>query len=217
MINLSALGIPAIWQAAPVTTPISEAQLIVVLHGRGDSPEGFTWFQSALNIPNLNFLLLQAPDDYYGGYSWYGMAPDQLPGILRSRELLTQVFKELGRQGFSMDRCMLFGFSQGCLMTLEFGGRFSEKLAGYIGISGYVYDADQLVKDVNPKVMKGNWLVTHGTQDDVLPVQATRDQIQRLIEGGFKIEYLEYSKVHTIDEKLELPMIREWILAHLKK
>ena len=211
--DLTRLPLDAVWQPDGKTP--EKGPVLIVLHGRGDSTEGFTWMKDELDIPGLSLLLLNAPDPYYGGYSWYDLPPDQLPGILRSRRLLEAVMEELVQQGFDLSRCFLFGFSQGCLMTLEFGGRYSRKLAGYIGVSGYVFDWERLLQEANPEVMNGEWLVTHGAHDDVLPVETTREQIRQLKEGGFKIEYREYRKVHTIDPKDELPLIREWINARI--
>jgi len=194
----------------------SRASLMIVLHGRGDSPEGFKWFPSELGIPDLNYLFVQAPDEYYGGYSWYDLPPDQLPGILRSRKLLEDLFTDLKVQGFKPAQCFLFGFSQGCLMTLEFGSRYPHPLKGYIGISGYCYEVDQLMEEAVPEIIhQGDWLITHGTLDDVLPIKTTRRQMEDLIVRGFKIDYREYKKSHTIDPEKELADIREWILARL--
>jgi len=187
---------------------------MIVLHGRGDSPEGFASFPSELAIPELSYLMLQAPDPYYDGYSWYELPPNQLPGILRSRKLLAEVFEEIGREGFKPEQCFLLGFSQGCLMTLEFGSRFPHLLRGYIGISGYCYDVEALLKEAVPEnIHQGDWLITHGTMDDVLPIEKTREQMKELMARGFKMEYHEYKKSHTIDPKNELPMLREWIKA----
>src|SRR6185503_4648933 len=98
-------------------------------------------------------------------------------------------------------------------MTLEFGARYSRPLAGYIGISGYCYDVDAILREMNPAVNSGNWLITHGTEDNVLPVETTRSQIHSLIKAGFKIDYREYPKPHTIDPYRELADIRDWIRA----
>jgi phospholipase/carboxylesterase len=168
-----------------------------------------------LSIPHLNYLFLQAPDDYFGGFSWYDLAPNQGPGILRSRKLLDEVFNQLEKDGYAFQNIFLFGFSQGCLMTIEFGARFRAKLAGYIGISGYIYDAEAVLREANPAVLNADWLVTHGTRDETLPVETTRAQIETLKKGGFEVDYLEYKKVHTIDEAFELPMIHEWILKRI--
>ena len=196
-----------IWQPAAE----SSNRLVIVLHGRGDSAEGFIWLQEELALNSLNFLLLTAPAPFYTGFSWYGMPPDQLPGIVQSRKVLGDVLAETSRSGYTPSDTFLLGFSQGCLMTLEFGARHKDRLAGYIGISGYCYDPQALLRDLNPEVNHGDWLVTHGTQDDVLPVQETREQVQALRAGGFDIDYREYAKPHTIDPGRELPDIREWM------
>ncbi len=199
----------SIWQPAPDR---SMNTLMVILHGRGDSPQGFVSFQEELGISSLNCLLLQAPYEYYTGYSWYDLPPNQLPGIIRSRQLLNQVFEEIMNSGFRPDQVILFGFSQGCLMTLDFGSRFPHLLKGYIGISGYCYDAQTLLHEAVPHVIhQGKWLITHGTHDDVLPVETTRQQMQMLANEGFKMDYREYRKPHTIIDE-EIDFIREWIL-----
>ena len=159
----------------------------------------------------MNYLLLNAPDDYYGGYSWYGMPPNQLPGILRSRKLLTEVFKQTELEGYPPERTFLLGFSQGCLMTLEFWSRHVPALAGYIGISGYCYDPEALLRELNPAVNNGNWFISHGLDDEMLSVEKTRQQIRQLNDGGFRIEYHEYPKTHTIDPRREIPDLRHWL------
>jgi predicted esterase len=59
-------------------------RLLIMLHGLGDSMEGYRWMPEALNLPWLNYLLVNAPDPYYGGYSWYDFAGDIVSG--RSQE-----------------------------------------------------------------------------------------------------------------------------------
>ncbi len=202
----------------PQASPnISDDFLMIVLHGRGDSPDGFAWLPGALNLPGIHFLMLEAPDPYYDGFSWYDLPPDQLPGIIRSRNLLRDTLDQVQAFGFKAETIFLFGFSQGCLMSLEFGARYPTPLAGYIGLSGYCYDPAALLRESAPLVMKGNWLITHGTQDEVLPAERSREQIKELQAGGFHIEYQEYRKVHTIDEQKELPFIRQWIEEIMKK
>jgi phospholipase/carboxylesterase len=205
------LALTHIWQ--PSRIPSND--LMIVLHGLGDSAEGFLWLRDELGIDSLNYLLLNAPNPYYIGFSWYDLPPKQLPGILLSRDLLGQVLAEVEAAGYSARRTFLLGFSQGCLMTLEFGSRYSRRLAGYIGISGYCYDADAILREMNPEVNCSDWLITHGTEDEVLPVEATRSQIQSLNNGGFKIDYREYRKTHTIDPERELPQIRDWIRSRI--
>lgn len=209
------LTVPLQYRFVSAPSPQKPAPLLVVLHGRGDSPEGFSWLPQALGFSNLAYLFLQAPDPYYTGYSWYDHPPNQGPGISRSQELLTQVFDQLWSAGFAPSSTALFGFSQGCLMTLEFGARYHLPLAAYIGISGYCFDENRLTHETSDSHKQAPWLVTHGTQDEVLPVSRTREQMNRLIQSGFQIDYREFDKSHTIDENEEFPLIRSFIAQHL--
>lgn len=206
------LPLEHVWQ--PAAKP--SGSLMVVLHGRGDSAEGFLWLQEALRIEGMNVLLLNAPDPYYTGFSWYDLPPSQLPGIQRSRALLTETLEELRRTGFEPSETFILGFSQGCLLTLEFGARYAHVLAGYVGISGYCYAPEVLLREMNPAVNEGNWLITHGTEDEVLPVRVTREQVRELQAGGFRIDYREYRKGHSIDAWKELPEIQAWVRSRIE-
>jgi phospholipase/carboxylesterase len=214
--NLERLPLTAVYHPVSIKSSDDDGFLMVVLHGRGDSPEGFAWLPAELGISNLGYLMVQAPDDYFGGYSWYDLPPNRLPGILRSRAVLNQLFDELAHQGYRFEQIVLLGFSQGCLMTLEFGARYAHRLAGYIGISGFCNDAHLLASEADATAKTGNWLITHGTDDEVISFEETRDQIATLQQSGFDIEFRAYEKTHTIDSVLELPYLRQWILNRLE-
>jgi len=191
-------------------------KLIVVLHGRGDSSDGFRFFPQEMGLDDVNYLLLDAPFEYYTGYSWYDLPPNQLPGIEYSKERLTQIFDLLFKGEFEPSQTILFGFSQGSLLTFEFGSRYKEVLAGYIGVSGYIYDAKKILEEMNPEVNKSSWLCTHGYEDDILPFTVSKSQVETLQENGFEIDFRAYHKVHTIDMG-ELNEIREWAVERLNR
>ena len=183
---------------------------MIILHGRGDSSRGFTFLPPYLNIDEMNYLLLDAPYFYYGGFSWYDLPPNQLEGIVYSSALLADIFDTLFEEEFNVDESFLFGFSQGALLTFEFGARYEKVLAGYIAVSGYIYDAHNLLQEMNPNVNSTNWLCTHGTDDDILPFNTSKLQVEILQSAGFDIDFQSYQKDHTIVED-ELKMIVEWV------
>ena len=51
-------------------------RLMVVLHGLGDSLDGYRWLPEALDLPAMNYLLVNAPDPYFSGLSWYAFPGD---------------------------------------------------------------------------------------------------------------------------------------------
>ena len=193
-----------------IASKIPSKKLMIILHGRGDSSEGFTSLPPFLDIDEMNYLLLDAPFEYYTGYSWYPLPPNQLPGIEHSCVVLTKVLDTLFEEEFNANESFLFGFSQGSLLTFEFGARYEKVLAGYIAVSGYIYDTHKLLLEMNQEVKNSRWLCTHGTQDNVLAFKESKNQVEFLNENGFEIDFRSYDKEHSI-EKDELEMISEWI------
>ena len=193
-----------------IPSKVPSKKLMIILHGRGDSSEGFVGFPPFLELDDMNYILFDAPFEYFSGFSWYKLPPEQLPGIEYSSTLLTKDLDTLFKSDFNAKESFLFGFSQGSLLTFEFGARYHKVLAGYIAISGYIYDAQKLLQEMNQEVNQSNWLCTHGTQDPVLAYEISKEQVGVLQEGGFDIEFISYDKDHSIDRD-ELSMIAEWI------
>lgn len=185
-------------------------RLMIVLHGLGDSMEGYRWWPEAMQLPDLNYLLLNAPDPYYGGFAWYDLA-DAQEGVTRSRKLLLELFDQLSEQGFAKGQTVLSGFSQGCLMSLETGVRLDEKLAGIVGISGYVLDPEALVKQRGKAALQQKILMTHGTQDPLIPIDRVRPQVEVMKRGGLQIDWREFVKPHTIAGEAEMAVIRRFV------
>ena len=183
-------------------------RLMVVLHGLGDSMDGYRWLPEAMHLDALNYLLVNAPDEYYGGWSWYDLPGDAAPGVQRSRKLLFELLDSLRERGFPTEQTLLFGFSQGCLMTLETGLRYPHRLAGLIGVSGYVHDPERLLREMPPVAAQQRVLLTHGTHDPLIPISRTRAQVQLLRGAGLQIEWREFAKEHTIAGEAELAVIR---------
>ena len=195
-------------------------RLMIMLHGLGDSMEGYRWVPEALDLPWLNYLLVNAPDEYYGGYSWYDFAQDIVPGVARSRKLLFELLDAQRAAGFPTEQTIFGGFSQGCLMAIEVGLRYPHRFAGIVGISGHVCEPDKLVEELSPVAMQQHLLITHGTVDPMIPFAGVREQINMLKAAGLNIEWHEFVKAHTIAGEMELEVIRNFIGAgfgHLAK
>lgn len=193
-----------------------------MLHGLGDSVEGYRWMPQVFDLPWMNYLLVNAPDEYYGGFSWFEFAEDgnpevMRPGVERSRKLLSQLLDAQRAAGFPTEQTVLGGFSQGCLMSLDVATRYPHKLAGVVGISGYVCEPERVVRELSPVAKEQKFFVTHGTYDPLLPLDKTRDQIQFLQRAGLNIRWEEFRKEHTIAGQIEIEKIREFVVGCFPK
>jgi phospholipase/carboxylesterase len=182
-------------------------RLMVVLHGLGDSMEGWTWLPEALQLPWLNFLLVNAPEPYYGGFSWYDI--NSGAGVEASRQMLFELLDSL--KDYPPRQIIFSGFSQGCLMSIEIGARYPHRLAGIVGISGYTHEPEKLIRELSPVALEQRFLITHGTDDPLIPLQNVRKQIALLKSAGLKIDWREFVKAHNMAGEKELAVIREFI------
>jgi phospholipase/carboxylesterase len=189
--------------------------LMVVLHGLGDSTEGYRWLPQTLALPSLNYLLVNAPDNYYTGYSWFEFAGDPQPGIERSRRMLFELLDAQRAAGFPTEQTLLFGFSQGCLMTWEAGLRYPHRFAGLIGISGWAHEHAMLLQERSPVALQQRFLITHGPHDPLVPFASVKQQVQELRAAGLQIDWREFAKAHTIAGEEELKVIRDFAAAQL--
>jgi phospholipase/carboxylesterase len=188
-------------------------RLMVMLHGLGDSIEGYRWLPEAMRLPWLNYLLVNAPDEYYGGYSWFDYPDNLAPGVMRSRQLLFGLLDSLEAKGFPLAQTTLGGFSQGSLMTVDVGLRYPHKLAGLVGISGWVFEVEKLLKELSPVALEQRLLITHGKFDPLIPFAPVCEQVNRLKSAGFQVEWHEFAKDHTIAGEQELSVIRKFVQA----
>jgi predicted esterase len=183
-------------------------RLFVVMHGLGDSVAGYRWVPVMMRLPWLNYLLVNAPDPYFGGFSWYDFAGDVAPGIARSRKMLFELLDEYRKKGFPTEETIVSGFSQGCLMTWEAGLKYPHRFGGLVGISGYVFQHDKL--ELSPVAKEQRFLITHGRFDQLIPFADVKEQIQFMRRLGLQIEWREFDKAHTIAGEEELAVIREF-------
>ncbi len=187
-------------------------RLMIVLHGLGDSLAGYAWVPEALQLPWMNYLLVNAPDDYYGGYSWFDIQNNTEAGVVRSRQLLNELLDAQRDQGFPTEQTVLGGFSQGCLMTLETGLRYPHRFAALLGLSGWVLDPPTLLGETSPAAKVAPVLVVHGRQDPLIPFEKVKAGMAQLKAGGIQIDWHEFDMPHTIIEE-EVRLIRRFLAS----
>jgi phospholipase/carboxylesterase len=186
-------------------------RLLVMLHGLGDSIEGYRWMSETLDLPWLNVLLVNAPDKYYEGFSWFDYPDNMGPGILRSRKLLFDLLEDLRARGYPADQITLGGFSQGGLMTMDAGLRYPHRLAGLVDISGWIFEIENLLKELSPVAREQRLLITHGPFDPVIPFDPVREQANTLRVAKLKVEWHQFPKGHTIYGHEEVSVMREFV------
>lgn len=190
----------------------------LVLHGLGDSKEGWKPVAPMLGLAGWGFCFVQAPDDYYGGFSWFDIALGEriavnAAGVERSwRELSTLLAHLESAHALPCERLALIGFSQGCLMALELALRHPRPFLAVVAISGWLHREADWPAQFGAAARSQRILCTHGLDDTVVPITLAQPRINLLKRLGIDVQWAEYAKPHGLDPDEEVGDIRRHLL-----
>ena len=206
----SSLNLKSDLETCFIPSQVPSKHLMLVLHGLGDSIEGYFSFPKWLEVDNLNYLLVNAPNPHVIGYSWFDMESFTEEEFQRSHGLLSDLIDELS-SSWEHHKLLLFGFSQGGFMALKQAFQAQKVFAKVFAISTYFRDMDFAPENLSPVAQQQKLFITHGLFDEVLPLKKTEDNVKKLQDLGFHLDWKVYSKSHTIDMKKELLDLRRAI------
>jgi phospholipase/carboxylesterase len=110
-------------------------------------------------------------------------------------------------------KLFLLGFSQGSLLSVCYTLANPARVAGVIAQSGYIPNGVDL--EIDEASLRGKpFILTHGEQDTLLPVEwarASRDRLQAL---GVDLEYHEFQMGHSVSME-SLKVIYKWLEKRL--
>ena len=168
---------------------------IILLHGWGANADDLLPVgKSIIDNSSLEFELisLQAPNFRPNdmGRQWYSLFPPNWNEAEIAVNKLLNTLKAFDESKVSLKKTVLLGFSQGGAMALDAGFRLDLGLV--ISCSGYAHPKWDPIKN-NPV------LLSHGLQDEVVPVKASREISKRLVnEANLNNVLHEYNCSHTI-------------------
>lgn len=164
--------------------PAAEAnKALIMIHGRGGSAEDILSLASHLQVQDYALLAPQATGHTWYPYSFMAPPAQNEPGFSSALQVLSELEKDLNKQGISADRIYFLGFSQGACLTLEYVTRNAKKYGGVVAFTG------GLIGDkVYSENYRGDFAATPvyiGTSDPdphvpVERVQATEEVLQKM-------------------------------------
>ena len=148
--------------------------------------------------------------------AWYdilGMEIDRnqdQAGIVASVAAVDQLIDEQIEAGIAAERLVLAGFSQGGAIALRCGLARDRSLAGLIGLSCYLLDANRLDDWVKPESRSVPVFMGHGSQDPVVPVQLGQASAEALQSVGLDVRWLTWPMAHSVNLD-EIRAIDQWL------
>lgn len=200
---------------------------IIWMHGLGADANDFVPIVKELDLrdcPAIRFVFPNAPQipvTLNGGYimrAWYDIAAagtdinkrEDETGLRLSQQHIDALIARENSRGIPTDKIILAGFSQGCAMSLQTGLRHPQKLAGIMGLSGYVPLADKVAEERHIANQDTSIFLVHGTSDPVIPIQRAQQSRDLLLSLGYKIEWHDYWMQHSVSPQ-EIVDIGNWL------
>ncbi len=195
-----------VYQIREPKTKAVKNPLLLLLHGYGSNEADL--FSFASELPDEYYVVsARAPYDLqYGSYAWYAINFDADQNkfsdhdqAVVSRDLVLNFIDELlAIYPIDASDITLIGFSQGSILSYSIALSYPEKIQKVAAMSGYL----------NLDIIKENYqnndfsnlkiFASHGTVDQVIPVDWAR-KTPAILEGlGIKTTYKEYPIGHGV-------------------
>lgn len=170
--------------------------IVVFVHGYGANGADLLGIADVLgeHMPDTLFVAPDAPEQVPGapmGYQWFpipwmdGSSEEEAErGMMAAVEDLDAFLDALMvDEDVLPEQVVLFGFSQGTMMSLYVAPRREDPVAGIVAFSGRLLKPEMLVDEV---VSRMPVLLVHGDADEVVPPQSLPAAAEALQGAGFK-------------------------------
>lgn len=216
--------------ADPSAPPVAS---VVVLHGLGADGHDFAPIAHEVDlsaIGSVRWVLPHAPVrpvSLNGGYAmraWYDIYPppsapgvprrEDVPGLRAACQQVQALLDREVQRGIPARRTVLMGFSQGCAMALMAGLRAPQRLAGVVGLSGYLPLADTTAQERSVANQHVPIFMAHGTGDSVVLPERGIASCRVLQDLGYAVEWHSYPMEHSVCAE-EVAELNTWLLRVL--
>ncbi|WP_375691295.1 alpha/beta hydrolase [Pseudooceanicola sp. LIPI14-2-Ac024] len=178
--------------------------VVVFLHGYGANGADLLGIADVLgeHMPDTLFVAPDAPEQVPGapfGFQWFpipwmdGSSEEEAErGMQQAVEDLNAFLDALMvDEDVLPEQVVLFGFSQGTMMSLYVAPRREDAVAGVVAFSGRLLKPELLEDEV---VSRMPVLLVHGDADEVVPPQSLPAAAEALQAAGFKEVYAHVMK-----------------------
>ncbi|WP_396168872.1 alpha/beta hydrolase [Flavobacterium sp.] len=180
--------------------------LLLLLHGYGSNEEDL--FSFASELPEEYYVVsVRAPYELgYGSYAWYAINFDadenkfsDVPQAQQSRDLIANFIDELiANNPIDATNVTLIGFSQGTILSYAISLSYPEKIQRVVAMSGYLNTEMAIPNFENKDFSRLKIFASHGTVDQVVPVDWARKAAPALTKLRIEVVYKEYPIGHGV-------------------
>lgn len=202
---------------------VENPPLLIMLHGYGSNDQDLFSFAPELQ-KELLIVSARAPLTLgFGSYAWYSINFDAEKGkfsnLEEARNSIEQiesfVDEIIEKYKVNTNKVFLLGFSQGSILSYAVSLKNPTKIQHVVALSGYI-NSELIPKDLTKeKLMNLDFFISHGTVDQVLPIEWSRKSLPILENLEVDFEYKEYPVGHGVNPQ-NFKDFKSWIKERLK-
>ncbi|HWK71170.1 alpha/beta hydrolase [Pollutimonas sp. M17] len=200
-------------EAIEIETGPEPRHAVIWMHGLGADGNDFAAIVPELRLRDglaLRFVFPHAPirpvtiNNGMAMRAWYDIFhPDLVrredeTGLRASQQAIEALIARENERGIPSENIVLAGFSQGCAMALQAGLRHHGKLAGLMGLSGYLPLASTAAAERHPSNQDTPIFLAHGTMDPVVVLPRAEASRQALTDLGYQVSWKTYPMPHSV-------------------
>lgn len=184
----------------------ANAPLLIMCHGYGSDENDL--FSFASELPEELFIIsVRAPYPLQPyGNAWYAINFDAVQGkwsdneeAITSRDKIAAFIDyATGKYPVDAKNVILLGFSQGTILSYSVALTYPDKVKNIVALSGYI-NKDIIPTDISSESLKHlNIYSSHGSLDQVIPVDWARQSKPFLDNLSVNISYGEFPVGHGV-------------------
>jgi predicted esterase len=109
---------------------------MIMLHGRGAGAHDMLKLAEAFDEPQFFYAAPEAREQSWYPYDFADPVSDNEPGITSGLVVIDDMLKGLSALALPPEQIILFGFSQGACLVLEYAARNPRRYGGVVALSG---------------------------------------------------------------------------------
>lgn len=196
--------------------PLSEATAVMILlHGRGASAQGMLRLADEFDVPDVAYLAPQAP-----GRSWYPKSfmasiEENEPELSEALDVVDRLVERAEEAGFTTERTLLLGFSQGACLATEYAARHAIRYGGIVGLSGGLIGPEDTTFEYEGSLDGTPVFLGCSDQDPYIPLERVEETATVLRQLGAQVTKRIYEGMgHTTNDD-ELDHVRQLLLEYV--
>ena len=190
-------GQPLLHYGAPLETA---RRVAIFIHGRGASAEDILGIAPELGTEDVAYLAPQAAGNTWYPHSFLSPIAQNEPNLTSALKVIAELVAKIASDGYSSERVVILGFSQGACLGLEFAARNAGRYAAVIALSGGLIGPPGTPRNYAGAMLETPVFLGCSDVDTHIPLERVHESADVFRKLGARVDERIYKRMgHTIN------------------